>query len=91
MRNDFRGNWESGTRRERGGKSRENTLFKLANCIWGKDEILQDGIQKENAEKEKQFASDSAVKEDRKESTEVFEILGMTTSSIKRDCSDNMY
>ncbi|XP_056173513.1 SNF2 domain-containing protein CLASSY 4-like [Syzygium oleosum] len=91
VRNDCRGNWESRTRRERAGESRENTLFKLANCIWGKDEIIQDDRQKENAEKEKQFAGDCVMKEERRESTEEFETSGMTAGSMKRDSSDNMY
>ncbi|KAL3739023.1 hypothetical protein ACJRO7_020423 [Eucalyptus globulus] len=90
VRNDCRGNWESRTRRERACESRENTLSKLADCIWGKDEILQDNIQKES-EKEKQFAGDCAVEEERNESTEGFETFGTTASNIKRDCSNNMY
>ncbi|KAI6706386.1 hypothetical protein NL676_009348 [Syzygium grande] len=90
-RNDCGGNWESRTRRERAGESRENTLFKLANCIWGKDEIIQDDRQKENAEKENQFAGDCAMKEERRERTAEFETSGMTAGSMKRDSSDNKY
>ncbi|XP_048131605.1 SNF2 domain-containing protein CLASSY 4-like [Rhodamnia argentea] len=85
-RNEYRGDWESRTRGERARKSRENTLFKLADCILGKDEILQDDIQKERADEEKQFAG--AVKEERKE---IFETFGTTASSMKRDCSVDMY
>ncbi|XP_030516518.2 SNF2 domain-containing protein CLASSY 3-like [Rhodamnia argentea] len=91
VRNECRGDWESRTRRERGGESRENTLFKLVNCIWGKDEIPQDDIQKERVDKEKQFAGGCAVREERKESTEWFETFGRTASGIKGDCSHNMY
>ncbi|KAI3407502.1 ATP-synt_DE_N domain-containing protein [Psidium guajava] len=68
--NDSRANWISRARKERASEPWLNKFFKLANCLWGRDELLQDDIEKENAEKQKHCGSDNTMKEERMESTE---------------------